>query len=132
MKTRKIIQKNGFTLFELLVSISIIGILTALGVVAFSSAQSKARDSRRVQDMDALQKAAEQYYGAVSPNAYPVDTTISNWTPSGGSPIFQIFPVDPKKVSPYLYNYQPVGSGYWKISMPLTPTKQLREIVQQG
>ena len=33
--------KNGFTLFELLVSISIIAILTALAIVSYSSAQKR-------------------------------------------------------------------------------------------
>jgi prepilin-type N-terminal cleavage/methylation domain-containing protein len=56
-----LVNKQGFTLFELLVSISIVGILSALAIVSFSSAQKKARDSRRVQDMELVGKAAEQY-----------------------------------------------------------------------
>ena len=45
-------KNKGFTLFELLVSISIIALLTALATISFSSAQKKARDSKRIQDME--------------------------------------------------------------------------------
>ena len=55
-------KRKGFTLFELLVSISIIAILTALATVSYSIAQKKARDARRTQDMDAIRKAQELYY----------------------------------------------------------------------
>lgn len=63
----------GFTLLELLIVISIIGILVAIGVAAYSSAQLKARNSRRMQDIRSIQSAAEQYY-ADNNSEYPVDT----------------------------------------------------------
>jgi len=66
MKTKK-----AFTLFELLVSISIIAILTAIAVVSYSKAQIKARDARRIQDVDAVSKSLEQYYS--DNNFYPTD-----------------------------------------------------------
>lgn len=62
-------SKHGFTLFELLVSISIIGLLIALATVSFSAAQSGARDARRRGDLTSLRNAFEQYYAANS--AYP-------------------------------------------------------------
>lgn len=55
-------NEKGFTLLELLVVISIIGILIAMGAVAFSTAQKRGRDSRRRADMKAMQSAFEQYY----------------------------------------------------------------------
>lgn len=90
-------KQKGFTLFELLVSISIVGILSALAIVSFSSAQKKARDARRVQDMSLMQKAAEQYYmlaGSNYPTAYGVGVSWS----TGGQTILEAIPLDPKGV----------------------------------
>jgi prepilin-type N-terminal cleavage/methylation domain-containing protein len=63
MCNNEFMKKNlGFTLLELLVVISIIGLLVAMGAVAFTTAQQRGRDSRRRGDMQAIQKAFEQYY----------------------------------------------------------------------
>jgi len=88
----------GFTLFELLVSISIIGILMALVSFSFSAAQKKARDARRMQDLQSVQKAAEQYYALAG--AYPAQANCAagqSWS-SGSQTILQAFPLDPKGV----------------------------------
>lgn len=79
--------KSGFTLFELLVSISIIGLLIALATVSFSSAQSSARDARRRGDLGSLRNAFEQYYAANS-SSYPAScnnlaTTLEDYLPNG-------------------------------------------------
>ena len=63
-------KKKVFTFFELLVSISIIAILVALGTVAYSNAQRKARNARRLQDLRGMQTVMEQAYDGVS-GAYP-------------------------------------------------------------
>lgn len=60
----------GFTLIELLVVITIIGILVSLGTVSYSTTQKQARDSRRRQDLRAIQNAFEQYY-ADNSSYYP-------------------------------------------------------------
>ena len=89
--------KNGFTLFELLVSISIIAIMTALASVAFSGAQKKARDARRVEDIKLIQTAAEQYYSQ-NTYAYPAASLYSAgaaWG-VGGTNILESYPSDPK------------------------------------
>ena len=88
-------KKTGFTLFELLVSISIIAIMTALAIVSFSAAQKKARDARRMQDMGLLGKAAEMFYAANSAS-YPT-TWSGSWIVSGQT-ILETFPQDPKGV----------------------------------
>ena len=86
-------KSQGFTLFELLVSISIIGILVALATVSYSAAQKKARDARRIQDMKSIQTAAEQYY-SISNYNYPPSTTTP-WT-ANGQTILEDYPSDPK------------------------------------
>ena len=55
-------MKNAFTLIELLVVISIIAILTAIGLVAYSSVTSKARDGIRKNDLRTIATALELYY----------------------------------------------------------------------
>ena len=55
--TRKLF---GFTLLELLVVISIIGILVAIGAASFSVAQRQGRDARRRADMKSFQNCIEQ------------------------------------------------------------------------
>lgn len=109
---KKIKKQLGFTIFELLVSISIIGIMTALAAVAYSGAQKKARDSRRVQDIRLIQVAAEQYYSQNNYD-YPADSTTP-WM-GGTQEILSVFPVDPKNdaVNGYVYTYKvPVVGQY--------------------
>ncbi len=81
-------NKLGFTLLELLVVISIIGILLALGAVAYSTAQRKSRDAKRRGDIKSLQNGFEQYYASNNAsygtcNAMLGDTNIF----PGGAPV---------------------------------------------
>lgn len=95
-------SKQGFTLFELLVSISIIAILTAIASMSFSGVQKKARDSKRISDMNMIQKAAEQYY-SFSNYVYPSSTVA--WVATNGQLIMDIFPRDPKSIGWTGYTY---------------------------
>ncbi|MDO8619049.1 MAG: type II secretion system protein [Candidatus Daviesbacteria bacterium] len=53
------LHSAGFTLIELMVAIAIVAILSTVGLVVFSNAQSGARDSKRTSDLDAIAKALE-------------------------------------------------------------------------
>jgi prepilin-type N-terminal cleavage/methylation domain-containing protein len=97
-------KKTGFTLFELLVSISIIAILTALATVSYSSAQKKARDARRMEDMANIQKAAEMYY---SQNKYSYPAGTGDFTDAAKGAVLQAWPTDPKPASWVQYSYAP-------------------------
>lgn len=55
-------RNNGFTLVELLVVIAIIAVLSVTAYVALGGQTGKARNSRRMQDVGAIQNALEVYF----------------------------------------------------------------------
>src|SRR3989344_6899357 len=67
-KTRRDSQA-GFTLIELLVVIAIIGLLSSVVLASLNGARERARDARRLADMQQLRVALELYYSAN--NRYP-------------------------------------------------------------
>lgn len=95
--------KAGFTLLELLVTISIIGILLAVGSVSFTSAQKKGRDARRLGDMGAIQKALEECFSLDT--RYPGSLSYGNALncPTSGTTVMGLVPADPKPGQNYTY-----------------------------
>ncbi|MFA6537154.1 MAG: type II secretion system protein [Patescibacteria group bacterium] len=67
------LTKKGFTLIELLVVIAILGLLSSLAVVSFGNIREKARDTKRLSDIDAIQKAMNLLYN--EENSYAPDNT---------------------------------------------------------
>ncbi len=90
-------KHGAFTLLEILVVISIIGILVVLGTAAYSTTQKKGRDARRKADIKAIQNGFEQYYA--KNNAYPATLAQAN--------DLSIFPAgvpeDPKNTNENVY-----------------------------
>ncbi len=84
--------KSGYTLIELLIVISIIGILVGLATVSFSSIQRKSRDAKRRGDIKAMQTAFEQYY--LRNGAFAACNTMNVAFPGG-------LPVDPSSGAQY-------------------------------
>lgn len=93
----------AFTLFELLVSISIIGILIAVASMSYGSAQKKARDARQIEDLNAIQKAMEMYY---SQNNYKYPTSVEELLGSG---LIATWPTDSKGAAYGFVNISETG-----------------------
>jgi len=95
--------KLAFTLLEMLVVIGIISILVAMGAISYSTAQKKARDAKRKQDLKTIQNALEQYY-SICGYQYPTPAGLgfsSIICPSPSIGIMPTVPVDPKTITPY-------------------------------
>lgn len=55
-------KQAGFTIVELLVVIIVIAILATLVTTAYNGVQAKARDTKRITDLQAIQDALELYH----------------------------------------------------------------------
>jgi len=113
MKRGSFYRQSGFSLIELLVVISMIGILASILVPNYLGVRSKGRDTQRKADLLQIQTAMELYRS--DNDSYPAslpacDSVFS----SGGITYMQKLPCDPMNTSPYLYAYQsvPDGSAY--------------------
>ena len=68
---------GGFTLVELMVVISIIGVLSSVVMAPLSIARQEARDTERVLTLREIQRALETYY--LDHGEYPNGTAFSKW-----------------------------------------------------
>lgn len=80
-EARRYKRKKGFTLIELMIAISIVAIISAIGLVSYSQSQLIARDAKRKQDLRAISVALE-LYRQNNDQLYP-NTNTNNG--SGGS-----------------------------------------------
>jgi prepilin-type N-terminal cleavage/methylation domain-containing protein len=108
--------RQAFTLVELLVVISIIGLLSTIATVSLSSARAKSRDTKRMADLRQISQAIELFSntnGYLPRNGAGWGTYISNTTGGYGAafqsdlaPYLAKTPLDPQKagqVGDYFY-----------------------------
>lgn len=122
---------KGFTLVELLVVISIIGILSLIIFASFDESRKKARDTARTSDIQQLGAAIHLYgatYGHYPSSSDGACTGSGSFGPSGclqvlvTSGIYQSIPQDPTNTGSQIYKYDntcatPSGGGntYYRV-----------------
>lgn len=113
-------SERGFTIVELLVTISIVAILSTVGMVMYSNVQKSARTAKRIGDLQAVKNALETYKTATG--SYPIAGT---WTSENGCQGYaqgtipglvpnymQAIPTDPAKDNSSCYLYYSNGIDY--------------------
>lgn len=85
IKSHKKLNKQGFTIVELLIVIVIIGILATIGFVSFSSAQNKAKKSKATATVAQVKSKLGEYYA--DNNYYPSakSDVVTYLTTNGGA-----------------------------------------------
>lgn len=103
------VKSGGFTLVELLISITIIAILTIIALASYSYFQKSARDAKRQSDLKFIQSALEQF--RADQGSYPAAITVGrSMTSLDGKRIYMItIPDDPKANPHYAYAGSPSG-----------------------
>ncbi|MBW7960442.1 hypothetical protein B6D29_04275 [Microgenomates bacterium UTCPR1] len=105
-------MKKSFTLIEILVVATIIGLLAAAAVVSYSQIMKQARDGVRKTDLEQIRAALEMYRSA---NDYYPSISIScnsNTAISDGTSTYlSKIPTDPK-CGIYSYFYSTTGTDY--------------------
>lgn len=132
-------KQRGFTLIELLVVIAIMGVLAAVGLGAYMSAQTKARDAKRKSDLQSIARALELYYNDYKKYPGGVNGVINGCGTGGtqactddfiadGTEYMLELPTDPKGT--YYYEVSGAGVGY-KLYTRLENTQD-KVVVQFG
>jgi len=97
-------NNKGFTLIELLIVISIIAVLSTIGLVSYSNFLKSSRDAKRQSDLKFIQSALEDYHS--DHIYYPFD--VQSLT-AGSKTYLNKIPNDPK--TPPDYSYEALGTN---------------------
>ncbi len=103
-------RSNGFTLIEVLVATTIVALLTAIGVVSYSSANRSSRDAKRLSDAEQIRAALEMY--RADEGHYPISITFGGVLSSGGNVYMSPIPSDPKPSVGGEYSYTGASDDY--------------------
>jgi len=124
-------SEKAFTLVEIIVVVSIVALLTTFGFSSYTSAQRRARDTKRVADMNELINAInlfqlERRRGPIEDDfcessignagsSCPVNPPQTGWVQGGlwndlvGGGYLKELPIDPLNNSQYYYYYEPTN-----------------------
>jgi len=108
---------KGFTLIEVLIVISIIGVLSSLTLLGLGTFRASGRDVKRVTDLRQITNALELYYAKLG--SYPTTALgLSDLTAKG---IIDKLPADPGS---NLYEYGACGTNGYVVKATLEEANQ--------
>lgn len=96
-------RQSGFTFVELLVVITIIGVIFASAIVAYTSITIRSRDVRRRSDLEAIRQSLEMCRSLVG--AYPASIDSGVSCSVTGPVLMAVLPTDPKPSVTCTYTY---------------------------
>ncbi len=94
---------QSFTLIEMLVVATIIGLLTTGGIVFYSQFSKQARDTKRKADLEQIRAALEMYRSNNNQYADFTGNCSSYTALTGSTKYLQSMPTDPKATSGLFY-----------------------------
>ena len=106
-------RSEGFTLVELLVVIAIIGVLATLLLLQLGVARQRARDAKRITDVNQTRAAVELYFD--DNGQYPQVATFSALSTLLVPKYLTLLPADSLNVSPHIYNYSYSGNTKYQV-----------------
>jgi prepilin-type N-terminal cleavage/methylation domain-containing protein len=85
-------KNKGFSLIELMISITIVGIIATIVLSNLSNSRARAYDSKVIQQLRSFRTAADIYFGSQSPTGYGPATAgcgsgiFNDFSKSNGTP----------------------------------------------
>ena len=108
---RRTIKGNhsGFTLIELLIVLTIISVLSAIGLIAYNNFLKSSRDSKRQADLKLIQSALEDYHSDQLYYPPSITSDVPLKSADETKTYLNKVPKDPLSSAGYLYVADPSG-----------------------
>ena len=125
MKFKLFNRQRGFTMIELLVVTTIIIVITAIGLVSYTSANRNARNGKRKADLEMVRQALVLY--RTDNGSYPSGTVFNNMMTTISDYTSATTVTDPKNEGVYVYSYTSDGIEF-TLSAYLEPDDTLYSV----
>lgn len=116
-------KNSGFSLVELLITVSIIAILIAIGVASYATINKQSRDTKRKSDIEQIRSSLEMYradngsYPSAGSGSWVAASSATDaligLTPSLVPTYFSVVPRDPKSAQNYMYLASSPSGGFY-------------------